>query len=100
MQRHKQRREHAGHEELQPPSAAEAAAGPARQTTARSAADDEALAPTRGGGGGCSTADSASEACLSLLRAEDVSESLELARDKLPEEKETSSPKSLLLSSL
>jgi hypothetical protein len=45
-------------------------------------------------------ADSASEACLSLLRAEDVSESLELARDKLPEEKETSSPKSLLLSSL
>ena len=98
MQRHKQRREHAGHEELQPPSAAEAAAGPARQTTARSAADDEALAPTRGGS--CSTADSASEACLSLLRAEDVSESLELARDKLPAAKETSSPKSLLLSSL
>ena len=54
----------------------------------------------RGGGGGCSTADSASEACLSQLRAEDVSESLELAHDKLPEEKETSSPKSLLLSSL
>ena len=31
MQRYKQRREHAGHEALQPPSAAEAAAGPARQ---------------------------------------------------------------------
>ena len=54
----------------------------------------------RRAGGGCSTADSASEACLSLLRAEDASESLELAHDKLPEEKETSSPKSLLLSSL
>jgi hypothetical protein len=98
MQRHKQRREHAGHEALQPPSAAEAAAGPARQTTARSAADDEALAPMRGRS--CSTAGSASGACISLLREEDVSESLELARDKLPEETETSQSNSLLLSSL
>jgi len=51
-------------------------------------------------GGSCSTADSASHACRSLLHKEDVSESLELARDKLPEETETSQSKSLLLSSL